>query len=98
MFVVQGYIDGVSYAVQVAAGATNGAGVGMAKGSSSALAVLRENADTEMLVSPVGPVIKGDVNTAKGVLAILTVCTDVTSVEGEGVPDLIGPVNPRLVY
>lgn len=98
MFLVQGYIDGVSYAVQVAGSADAGSRVGFATGNSWALAVLREHANTEVLLSPVGPVIKGDVNTADGVLAILLCNTEVTSVEGDDVPDLLGAPDRTVVY
>jgi hypothetical protein len=50
------------------------------------------------LVTPTGPSIIGSFVDPRGVLAVLLAKTEVTSVKGDDVPDLVGPVNPSLVY
>src|SRR4051812_38582361 len=95
-FTVQGYIDGVSYAVEV--GGETVPREGIAGGSPSALGVLRDHEGTDVLVSPVGPSITADLSTPEGVLAVLTAHTEVTSVDGDDVPNLLGVSREDVDY
>lgn len=93
MFVVEGYVDGVSYVVQVDADRPSSDVYKAASGSLRALQLIRGYDGTEIALTPVGPVIRADAGTGEGVLAILTEHTQVTSTVGD-VPDLHGPEEP----
>lgn len=98
MFTVEGYIDRVSYAVEVGHPDDEVAGYRITAGSTSALAVLRAHDGEDVEITPVGPTITADAGTAEGVLAILTGHTEVTGVEGDDVPDLLGPPEHGHMY
>lgn len=102
-FIVEGYIDMVSYAVNVGLpdSDTLPSSYKQAVGSPAALAVLASHDGQNIDVTPVGPVVAGDCDTPEGVLAILKAYTDVTDVyadDGSDVPDLVGPTDPTHDY
>lgn len=100
MITVQGYIDGVSYAVTLNQGGEEGA-VGVASGSPSALAVLDLAQGQTIEVTPVGPFLPGGAGTVESALATLSARTEVTSVEtddGSEVPDPAGRPLPGVAY
>lgn len=93
-FTVQGYIDGVSYAVAVGIDPeTTVDALGVVAGSPAALDVLASWDGRSVEMSPVGPFITGSTTDPRGVLAVLTAITEVTSVVGDDVPDLLGAVS-----
>lgn len=92
MINVMGYIDGVTYTVQIGGDTPIGMRdrTGLTSGSEGAIALLDEYDGTEVVdVTPVGPHVKADPATPEGALAILHARTQVTSVEGEDVPDVL---------
>ena len=95
MFVVQGYIDRVSYAVEV--GPREGERE-LVRGNPRALALLDVLQGQPVLVTPVGPELIVDLTDARSVLAALTVNTQVTSVDGDDVPQLAEPDDPNVDY
>lgn len=98
MFTVQGYIDQVSYAVEVGQDDDSLGGYKISAGSPSALGVLRAYDGDQVAVHAVGEDITADAGTPEGVLAILTAHTEVTDVAGDDVPDLLGPEERGRVY
>lgn len=91
MITVQGYVDGVSYAVQIGGDSPIGMRdrTGMTSGSPAAVVLLDECDGDVVAISPVGPSMVADASTPEGALAILHARTQVTSVEGDDVPDLL---------
>jgi hypothetical protein len=94
VFVVEGYIDSVSYAVQVGGDTADAVldpraeRAGAVVGSPSAISVLSLHEGRDVLVTPVGPAVVGSVTDPAGILGVLYAHTEVTSVSGDDVPDL----------
>lgn len=84
MFTVQGYVDGVSYAVEIDPTADED---DVVNGSPSAIGVLHAYEGEPLLVTPTGPTVIASVTDPAGILASLRAFTEVTSVEGDA-PDL----------
>lgn len=97
MFTVAGYIDGVSYGVTVDDQDPTRA-AGCADGSPAALKVLRDADGELLLLSPVGPELTVDITRPADVLAVLQARTEVTEVNGDGVPNPFGPSTPAVVH
>jgi hypothetical protein len=94
MFVVAGYIRDGDAAVgyRVAVGAEPGPGVdGIVQGSVNARALLAAHAGEEVRVTPVGPSYVLDLSDPASVLAALHALTEVKTVEGDDVPEVMGP-------
>lgn len=90
-FIIEGYINQVSYAVNVGLPHSEDIGYKQASGSPSALVLLEVHDGETVDVTPVGPQITADCDTPEGVLALLTSLTEVTDVysdDGSDVPDL----------
>ena len=83
---VTGYIDQILYTVETSASATGDMGVVTSASPEVVVRTLREGVDTECAITPVGPFIKGSLDTEKGVLAILLANT--TVIGTLGAPDL----------
>lgn len=102
MFQVEGYVNGVSYAVRFGANpeldAERTERVGGVIGSGRALDVLRQFEGIPVLVTPTGPSILGSLSDPAGVLAVLTTQTEVTSVTGDDIPELTPAGDPGVVY
>jgi hypothetical protein len=99
VFYVMGYADGTSYTVQVGGDPVPSArNVGLASGSEAGLEVLREHEGEQVNVTPVGPVVVADYSTPEGVVAPLLAYTEVTAMDGEDVPDLLGASSPNVVH
>jgi hypothetical protein len=83
--------DGIGYTVRVyprPVGAPNA--VGVAEGSMNIMTLLTVNEGQPVNITPTGPTITLDVNSPAAVLAALQTMTDVVSVEGDDVPELLG--------
>jgi hypothetical protein len=100
VFIVQGYIDGISYAVQVGVDhqVMSPRALGIVNGSPSAIQLLVDSEGLIVSVTPTGPSLAVSLTDPAGVLAALIAGTEVTSVEGDDVPDLVGSPKPGLVY
>ncbi len=104
MIVVEGYIESVSYAVQIGGDTAdavlhpNADRAGAVVGSLRAIGVLRRYEGSPVDVTPTGPTIVGSVTDPRGILAVLTAHTEVTSVTGDDVPQLVPPADPGVVY
>jgi hypothetical protein len=90
VFAVQGYINGVSYTVQVGGDPTPSAlNVGVASGSTAAMHLLREHEGEDVLASPTGPLVHADYSDPQAVVAVLLAYTRVSSIDGDDVPDTV---------
>jgi hypothetical protein len=100
MFTVQGYRDGVSYLVTVGgppAETQDGFEAGCAVTDPMTAAWLDEQAGEPWKATPTGPSGVTNLANPESVLGTLLAHTQVTSVDGDA-PDLLGPVEPGVVY
>ena len=102
MFQVEGYVREVSYVVRVGVARTAETGgmerAGIALGTGRVIDVLNRNAGLPVLVTPTGPEVVGSLTDPAGVLAILTAHTEITSITGDDIPQLMPVAEPGVVY
>jgi len=90
MFEVRGYINSVSYAVRVADN-------GEVTATGRARTLLDLVNGESVALSPTGPFVIADTATPEGILGVLHVRTQVTSVTGDP-PQIMPPSDPSVVY
>jgi len=83
MITVEGYIDAVSYAVQIDPEQRNQRHGVLVDPPNSVIALVAVYDGEEALLTPTGPVVTIDRNDAMGVLGALHAHSDVTSVVGD---------------
>lgn len=102
MFMVEGYIKQVSYAVRVGVDPKADPGrmerAGKVLGTGRAIDVLHQFDGIPVLVTPTGPSVVGSLTDPAGVLAVLLTQTEVTSVTGDDIPELIPAGEAGVVY
>jgi len=95
---VQGYIEGVSYAVQIDPERQLSDADGVLVDPPASVSLLMALHETEEIaMTPTGPTVVGDRSDALGALAILQAHSDVTSIDGE-LPEGYPENEPGVVY
>jgi hypothetical protein len=98
MFTVQGYLDGISYTVQVGVDRRR-ANDGVVAGNPRVIGLLQSREGLPMSVGVGRRAITGTNENPEWVLACLHAETQVTDVDGETIPDLSGRRHrPGAVY
>lgn len=95
-YIVNGYIDGVSYQATVGGDQTD-ASIGAVTGSPNVLGLLSGNDGHSFSRTVTGQAVKLDVHDPDTILHALQELTEVTSVEGDA-PEADAPFDPGVIY